>query len=99
MRARDIASMEILPAPPSILIRLIYELIRSFIIKPMSAGVGARFRGPHRPPVGDDRGAQEDALRGRSVRVRRAAGRGVPARAAALPLSLLLHRPAQPQLV
>lgn len=59
--------------------------------------MGPRVRGPHRFAVGDDRGPQEDPLRGRPVRVRRAAGRGVPARPAALPLPLVLLRPAQPE--
>lgn len=62
-------------------------------------GMGPRLRGQNRPHIGDDSGPLAHALRGRPLRVRRAAGRGVPARAAPLPLPLLLLRPAEPQLV
>lgn len=59
--------------------------------------MGTWLRGPHRSSISNDRGPHQDAVRGRTVRVRRATRRRVPARAATVPLPLVLHRPTQPQ--
>lgn len=59
--------------------------------------VGEGFRGSHRSLLGDAARPRENTLRGRPLSLRLSTVRGLSSRAAALPLHLLLQRPAESQ--